>query len=122
MGIFSIPCTSQAESVFIGVRDHQQKRTHSREAPGDNCSHTHQEPAWIIHKSQTGMQEGRKCIKADKGAHQEQNGPCGSSLRRGPEEHVALMNVPHSLLVFVEDVNNATAGPQHQAHEQDIRT
>ena len=38
------------------------------------------------------------------------------------EEKVAPMNICHFVLVSVENVNHETAGPPHQAHEQDIKT
>ena len=38
------------------------------------------------------------------------------------EEKVAPMNICHSVVVSVENVNHETAGPPHQVHKQDIKT
>ena len=67
------------------------------------------------------MEDTRNCVKEDKGAHQEQNGLCGSELRGGPEGKVASVNVLHSLLISVENANHVAAGTKHQQHEQCIR-
>ena len=99
---------------------HKQEGADSWETPRDYCSHVPQEPVGIMNNRQTNLKDAGKCVKKDKGAHQEKDGFGGSGFRGGPRE-AGLMNGLNSLLVSEEDEHHGTVGPQHEAHKHTIR-
>lgn len=77
---------------------------------------------WITHKSPTGLQEAKRCVKVNKSVYQEQKGLYSTGHGEILEGKVASMNVLHSLLVSVGDIYHGTHGLQHQVNEEDTGT
>ena len=117
---FPISYPSETGPECTGVPPHEQEGADCWETPRDYCTHVHHEPIRIMINSHTNLKDAGKCVKRDKGAHQEEDGLGGSRLRGGLWG-AGLMNVLHSLLVPVQDEHHGAAGPEHEPPTHSIR-